>query len=433
MYKLISFFIQLLLLLTLLTLIFTNPFIISLDIGNYKYTFSSNIFAITSIFLILLFYLSFYLFFKSKLSLNKYFLKIKYKKIEKGYYHFVEAMISIASKDNKNAIKSHKKMISYLKDDPSLSLLLKSEVLKIERKYSELSDVYESMLKSKKTEALGYRGLMEQNLNNQDYHHAFIYGEKLFNMKPSIEKLYETLTYISAKTKNWNQLISISDKAFSNKIIDKKTLNENKSIAFYEIAKIKFDSDLKESIKSINNALNLKMNFPPYVKLYLELISRSQNLLLLKKSIKKYWMLSQSPILRSIITKIIIENKLGNLEFIYQIIKNNSNNDESKKLLIYFAIKNKDWKVARKNIVGLIGPNPSKEICMFMSDLELGENNDKQKSDAWIMRAENAKLENSWICRITNQSQEEWSSLSDSGNYNSLVWSSPMMIRQNSN
>ena len=81
----------------------------------------------------------------------------------------------------------------------------------------------------------------------------------------------------------------------------------------------------------------------------------------------------------------------------------------------------------------MIGSNPSKDICYFMSDIELGENNDKQKSDAWIMRAENAKLENCWICRITNQSQEEWSSLSNSGNYNSLVWSSPMMIRQNRN
>ena len=81
----------------------------------------------------------------------------------------------------------------------------------------------------------------------------------------------------------------------------------------------------------------------------------------------------------------------------------------------------------------MIGSTPSKDICYFMSDIELGENNDKQKSDAWIMRAENAKLENTWICRITNQSQEEWSSLSDSGNYNSLVWSSPMMIKQNRN
>ena len=65
-------------------------------------------------------------------------------------------------------------MNNFIKDDLSLSFLLKSEVLKIERNYSELSQVYETMIKSKKTEALGYRGLMEQNLNNLDYHHAFI-------------------------------------------------------------------------------------------------------------------------------------------------------------------------------------------------------------------------------------------------------------------
>ena len=43
-------------------------------------------------------------------------------------------------------------------------LLLKSEVYKIEKIMTELSEIYETILKSKKTEALGYRGLMEQNL-----------------------------------------------------------------------------------------------------------------------------------------------------------------------------------------------------------------------------------------------------------------------------
>ena len=65
------------------------------------------------------------------------------------------------------------------------------------------------MIKRKKTETLGYRGLMEQNLNQQDYHHAFIYGEKLFFLNPKIEKLYDTLIYVIAKTKNLNQLLII--------------------------------------------------------------------------------------------------------------------------------------------------------------------------------------------------------------------------------
>ena len=75
------------------------------------------------------------------------------------------------------------------------------------------------MIKRKNTETLGYRGSMEQNLNKQDFHHAFIYGEKLFFLNPKIEKLYDTLIYIIAKTKNWNQLLLITEKEFYHKII----------------------------------------------------------------------------------------------------------------------------------------------------------------------------------------------------------------------
>ena len=118
---------------------------------------------------------------------------------------------------------------------------------------------------SKKTESLGYRGLMEQNLKNQDYHHAFLYGEKLFNLNPSIEKLYETLINIVAKTKNWNQLITITDKAYAKKIIDKDIYQENKAIGFYEIAKIKLESNLNDANKNITKALDFKKNFPPFI------------------------------------------------------------------------------------------------------------------------------------------------------------------------
>ena len=433
MYRFSIFVLQFLLLIIALTFIFTNPFIVSLDIGNLKYSFSSNLFAVVFISFIFLLYLVFYLFFRSRLSLGKYFLKNKYNKIEKGYLHFVDAMIAVANKDNKTALKSHKKMVSYLKDDPSLSLLLKAEVLKIEKKFPELNNIYEDMIKSKKTETLGYRGLMEQNLRNQDYHHAFLYGEKLFSINPNIEKLYDTLIFIAAKTKNWNQIILLSDKAFANKIISKNDLNENKSVGFYEIAKIKYDSDIKDSLKNILKAVDLKKNFPPYVKLHLEIIAGLNDKRNLKKLIKKYWSLNPSSLLRSIIIKILNDNDLTEIKFINEIINNNASKEESKKILIYFAIKNSNWDVARKNISGMIGVNPSKEICYFMSDIELGENNDKQKSDAWIMRAENASIEDTWICRISNQTQDEWSTLSNSGNYNSLVWTTHKMLRQNNN
>tara|TARA_B100000575_G_scaffold294644_1_gene312594 strand:+ start:9630 stop:10934 length:1305 start_codon:yes stop_codon:yes gene_type:complete len=433
MYKFFIFIIQLILLLTIVTFILSNPFKISLDIGNLKYSFSSNFFASIFIFFIFILYFLLYIFFKSRLSINKFILKNKYSKLEKGYFHFIDAMIAIANKDNRNAIKFHKKMNFFLKDDPSLSLLLSSEVYKIEKKYPELIEVYEKMLKSKKTETLGFRGLMEQNLKNQDYHHAFLYGEKLFNLNPAIEKLYDTLIYIAAKTKNWNQLIHITNKAYSKKIIKKNIYEDNASIGYYEIAKIKKDFNLKDATSNIQKALNLKKNFPPFIKLYLEIISETNNIYQLKKKIVYYWQYNPSKALRLTLNNIISKNKLDNISFINQIIKINSQNEESKKMLIYFAIKDQNWKMARENIVGLIGPNPSKEICLFMADIEYGENSDNQKRDSWIMRANNTDTENNWICKITNKTQSEWNCLSNSGYFNSLVLYEPGMIENKSN
>ena len=65
-----------------------------------------------------------------------------------------------------------------------------------------------------------------------------------------------------------------------------------------------------------------------------------------------------------------------------------------------------------------------------MSDIELGENNDKQKSDAWIMRSENSLIENIWVCKITKQTQNKWTSLSDSGYFNSLVLNDSKMLKK---
>ena len=63
--------------------------------------------------------------------------------------------------------------------------------------------------------------------------------------------------------------------------------------------------------------------------------------------------------------------------------------------------------------------------------IELGENNDIVKSNSWKIRAENADLENCWICAISSQPQKEWSSVSNSGYFNSLEWRQiPMLYHQ---
>ncbi len=419
---------QLILLLSTTIFIVSNSFKISFDIGDLSYNFSSNLLVITLVTLILIVVLINFIYFKTKFAFQKYSYVKKFERTQKGYDYFVESMIALLNKDNKAATNSARKMKGVLKKNTSLNLLLESEILKIEKKSEELNDVYDLMIKNNKTKTLGYRGLMEQSLKQQDYHHAFIYGEKLFLLNPKIEKLYQTLLNIIAKTKNWNQLINITDKAYSNKIIKKGEAKENKSIALFEIAKIKMKSDSKEAINLIEKAISLKGNFSPYIKLYTQLLFTTNNKSKAQKVLKRYWNESPSTLLRSSITEVLKENKINEIEFINRLISKNQNNEESKKLLIDFAIYFNNWSIARDNIKGLIGPNPSREICLFMSEIELGEFNDIQKSEGWKLRANNAGSDYYWVCKFTNNPQKNWAALSDSGHFNSLEWIQPKML-----
>jgi len=239
LFRVLSITVQTSIILILVLAVFNNSFIISFEIKDFIYSVSSTyIFIPLLIFFVLIFLLQTF-YFKTKFSFSKFIAIKKLQNKEKGYNAFVSGMIALANKDYKRAILESKKISNHLDDNPSLALLLKSEIFKVEKKYDELSVVYENMSKNKHTENLGYRGMMEQYLRAQDYHHAFIYGERLFNNNPFIEKIYDTLVSIIAKTNNWQQLLIISDRAFSKKIIDKKIYEENKSIRFFEIAKIK--------------------------------------------------------------------------------------------------------------------------------------------------------------------------------------------------
>ena len=419
---------QLIVLLSITIFLVSNSFNISFDIGDLSYSFSSNLLVIAIVVFTLLVVLINFIYFKTKFIFQKYSYIKKFERTQKGYDFFVESMIALFNKDNKTAINSARKMKGILKEEKSLNLLLQSEILKIEKKSDELNDVYDLMIKNNKTKTLGYRGLMEQSLKQQDYHHAFIYGEKLFLLNPKIEKLYQTLLNVVAKTKNWNQLINITDKAYSNKIIKKVEANENKSIALFEIAKIKMKSDRNEAINLIEKAISLKGNFSPYIKLYAQLLFESNNSTKAEKVLMKYWNQSPSNLLRSSITDVLKENKINEIEFIHRLISKNQNNEESKKLLIDFAIYFNNWGIARENIKGLIGSNPSREVCLFMSEIELGEFNDIQKSEGWKLRGNNAGSDYYWVCKFTNNPQKNWSALSDSGHFNSLEWIQPKML-----
>jgi len=428
LFRILSITVQTSIILILVLVVFNNSFIISFEIKDFIYSVSSTyIFIPLLIFFVLIFLLQTF-YFKTKFSFSKFIAIKKLQNKEKGYNAFVSGIIALANKDYKRAILESKKISNHLDDNPSLVLLLKSEIFKVEKKYDELSVVYENMSKNKHTENLGYRGMMEQYLRAQDYHHAFIYGERLFNNNPFIEKIYDTLVSIIAKTNNWQQLLIISDRAFSKKIIDKKVYEENKSIGFFEIAKIKQLSEIEESLKYMQKALKFRKNFPPYIKLYINLLIQNKNYNLAKKSIKKAWNELPYAEYKESILSLAAHLEIEMSELVKYIAGASYKNEESIILMVEAFVESKKWDDARNQIKDLLDVRPKKEVCLLMAKIEEGDSGDVQKINAWTQRAKDGAANNIWICTISKKSQQTWSSVSEAGYFNSLEWRQPIML-----
>ena len=428
MFRILSITVQTSIILILVLVVFNNSFIISFEIKDFIYSVSSTyIFISLLIFFVLIFLLQTF-YFKTKFSFSKFIAIKKLQNKEKGYNAFVSGIIALANKDYKRAILESKKISNHLDDNPSLVLLLKSEIFKVEKKYDELSVVYENMSKNKHTENLGYRGMMEQYLRAQDYHHAFIYGERLFNNNTFIEKIYDTLVSIIAKTNNWQQLLIISDRAFSKKIIDKKVYEENKSIGFFEIAKIKQLSEIEESLKYMQKALKFRKNFPPYIKLYINLLIQNKNYNLAKKSIKKAWNELPHAEYKESMLSLAAHLEIEMSELVKYIAGASYKNEESIILMVEAFVESKKWDDARNQIKDLLDVRPKKEVCLLMAKIEGGDSGDVQKINAWTQRAKDGAANNIWICTISKKSQQTWSSVSEAGYFNSLEWRQPLML-----
>jgi len=430
LFKFFTISLQIILVILIALVILNYSFVISFEINDFIYSIPSTILFVFLLVFFLLIFLIQSIYFKTKFKFSKYKVNKIIQKKEKGYNAFVNGMIALANRDFKKAITESKKTSNYLSDDLALTLLLKSEVYKIEKKFDDLNLVYQEMAKNKSTENLAFRGMMEQYLRLEDFHHAFIYAEKLFNNNPYIEKIYDTLVNIISKTNNWQQLLFITDKAFTKKIIEKKVFQENKSIAFFEIAKINQYNNLEDSINYMEKALRLRKNFPPYIKLYIDLLVENKNYNLAKKFLKKAWNENPHPDYRTVIINLAYYLKVDSFSLIKDIIGSNVDSEDSKILLVEASIESKKWENARNHIKGLLDIQPKKEVCLLMAKIEEGDTGDIQKVNSWTLRAKNGKENNIWVCMISNKSQNEWSSISRGGFFNSLEWKQPYMLSE---
>ena len=138
MFKFLTISLQIILVILIALVILNYSFVISFEINDFIYSIPSTFLFVFLLIFFLLIFLIQSLYFKTKFKFSNYKVNKIIQKKEKGYNAFVNGMIALANRDFKKAINESKKTSNYLRDDLALTLLLKSEVYKIEKKFDDL-------------------------------------------------------------------------------------------------------------------------------------------------------------------------------------------------------------------------------------------------------------------------------------------------------
>ena len=330
----------------------------------------------------------------------------------------------MSNNDKKQLIKYSKKIDDYLEDNP-ISIILNAETARKEKKYAVAEEYYNKMLSSPDIKIIGLRGLLELNLRNQDYHHALVYAEQIYNINHKLDWIYQTIINILTKTRNWQKLININDDAFNKKIISKNTKQKSNSIAQYEIALIKEKSLIHEALSLLKDANNARPNFPPFVKKYTKILIDNNQIGKAKDVVFKSW--NHEPHLSYFdeLIRISEKEKTDLLLIINKLISRNLYCYESVVVKTKAYIIEKKWEDAKKIIKPILSNRPNKTTCELMSEIEFGISGNMQKAHSWNSRSNIGPSEKTWVCKNTGINQDEWTSINKSGYFDSLEWTWP--------
>ena len=149
MFKFFTISLQIILVILIALVILNYSFVISFEINDFIYSIPSTFLFVFLLIFFLLIFLIQSIYFKTKFKFSKYKVNKIIQKKEKGYNAFVNGMIALANRDFKKAINESKKTSNFLSDDLALTLLLKSEVYKIEKKFDDLNLVIKKWQKIK--------------------------------------------------------------------------------------------------------------------------------------------------------------------------------------------------------------------------------------------------------------------------------------------
>lgn len=344
---------------------------------------------------------------------------------KRGLEALSSGMIAIGAGDKALATRYAVQARKSLPNEP-MTHLLRAQAAQLSGDRSTSRRIFEAMLASPDTEALGLRGLFLEAEREGEKEAARQFASRAVKLNPKLSWPVDALFDIQCRDSDWAGALETLSIARKNGTIEKATADRRRAVLLTAQAQVAEDNDPERALNLASEANKLAVDLVPAAAIAGRLLASRGATPKATSVIQKTWKKSPHPDLAVAYAYARLgDSPRDRLERVRQLAGLTPNVIESPIAVANAAIEAKDFGAAKEALSPLLEGRLTQRVCTLMARIESEETGNAGAVREWLARAVNAPRDPAWTA--DGIVSEHWQAVSPvTGALDAFQWRVPV-------
>lgn len=315
---------------------------------------------------------------------------------KRGLEALSSGMIAIGAGDRALATRYAVQARKSLPNEP-MTHLLRAQAAQLSGDRSTSRRIFEAMLASPDTEALGLRGLFLEAEREGEKEAARQFASRAVKLNPKLSWPVDALFDIQCRDSDWAGALETLAIARKNGTIEKAVADRRRAVLLTAQAQVAEDNDPERALNLASEAHKLAVDLVPAAAIAGRLLASRGATPKATSVIQKTWRKSPHPDLAVAYAYARLgDSPRDRLERVRQLAALTPNVIESPIAVANAAIEAKDFGAAKEALSPLLEGRLTQRVCTLMARIESEETGNAGAVREWLARAVNAPRDPAW-------------------------------------
>lgn len=354
---------------------------------------------------------------------------------DKAYQSLTRGLSAVAAGDARTAVKMSRKVQSLIHDHGGLPLLLEAQAAQLEGREDEAQALFLRLSESKDAGFLGVRGLLNAALERGDTARALTFARKGLDMFPRQPWLLEMTLKLETGARAFDDALKTLRKAEKAGSMKAALINSARvAIMHSEAERLAREGHVRQAFYKTKAAYDLDRGFAPSVQRLAEKYMAEGKRRSAVSVLERGWASCPHPDLAPLWQDALPKAHEGSaprmIAWGQRLTRSHPDHPESLLFMAQIAARCRLWGEARDYLKKLEesgnADRRAYQLWATLEDLHGAGDASLPSGAALTLKAAEAPLPKSWICRETGRVYSRWEPVAlPHGAFNTMVWERP--------